>query len=101
MPVPLLVVFLLIPPTIRMARLRAREAQRYGEEAIAPGGWRYGECRRFLDWASQYDTGGLDVRSRALHEEWLRALPCPVLRLEGPLSLDDMLAAVEVARLEW
>jgi adenylate kinase family enzyme len=93
-----LVVFLLVPRALRLARLREREAKRYGEEAIAPGGWRYEECRRFLDWAAQYDTGGRDMRSRALHEEWLRALPCPVLRLEGAMPLCDMLATVEAAR---
>lgn len=33
-----LVVFLVVPTEVRLARLRARELQRYGHEAIAAGG---------------------------------------------------------------
>jgi adenylate kinase family enzyme len=75
-----LVVFLWIPPDVRLARLRARERARYGA-AIEPGGVRYEASQKFLAWAAGYDEG-LEVpeRCRKLHEDWLAALPCPVVR---------------------
>ena len=33
-----------------------------------------------MAWAAAYETGGVE-RNRAMHEQWLAALPCPVLRL--------------------
>jgi hypothetical protein len=48
----------------------------------------------FLDWAGRYDTGGLEMRSRALHEAWLATLPCAVLRLEGELSVAEQLVQI-------
>jgi len=90
-----LVVFLAIPKALRMARLRAREIQRYGERAVAPGGERRQAHVEFLDWAASYDEGGLDIRTRALHEKWLAALPCPVIRLEENLSCAEQLARID------
>jgi adenylate kinase family enzyme len=84
-----LVVFLWLAPEIRMARLATREAARYGAEAIAPGGPLHARSQAFLAWAARYDTSGTQERSRALHEQWLAALPCPVLRLDTPASVDD------------
>ena len=60
-----LVVFLVVPTEVRLARLRAREAARYGREAIAPGGALHGAHLEFLDWAGRYDTGDVEMRSRA------------------------------------
>ena len=90
-----LVVFLWIPPEIRMARLRERERARYGA-AIEPGGPQHESSRAFLEWAAGYD-GALEPphRCRRLHEEWLAALPCPVVRF-----LDTAPTAEHVARLE-
>jgi adenylate kinase family enzyme len=90
-----LVVFLVVPSEVRLARLRAREVERYGREAIAPGGALHGSHTEFLDWAARYDAGGLDMRSRALHEAWLAALPGPTLRLEGDRPVAEQLARVE------
>jgi len=90
-----LVVFLVIPTPIRLARLRAREIARYGHQAIAPGGERHQAHVEFLEWAGRYDTGGLEMRSRALHEAWLAALPCAVLRLEGDRSVGEQLTQIE------
>ena len=76
-----LVVFLAIPASIRMERLRAREIERYGARAIAHGGAHHDAHLQFLDWARGYDAGDLTIRSRALHEAWLAELPCRVIRL--------------------
>jgi len=92
-----LVVFLWVPPDIRLARLRARERARYGD-AIAPGGPQHDQSEAFLAWAARYDEG-LDVpeRCRRLHETWLAALPCPVLRVEGMASVEANLALVSTS----
>ena len=83
-----LVVFLWVPSDIRLARLRARERARYGD-AIAPGAPQHDRSEAFMAWAAGYDEG-LDVpeRCRRLHETWLAALPCPVLRIEGTASVE-------------
>jgi hypothetical protein len=89
-----LVVFLVVPTPVRLARLRAREIDRYGQHAIASGGELHQAHVAFLEWAGRYDIGGQDMRSRALHEAWLSVLPCSVVRLEGDLSIDEELAVI-------
>jgi adenylate kinase family enzyme len=86
-----LVVFLWIPPDVRLARLRARERARYGA-AIDPGGLQHESCERFLAWAAGYDEElAPPERCRRLHEEWLARLPCPVVRFEGAASTAEHL----------
>jgi adenylate kinase family enzyme len=88
------VIFLLAPTALRLARLAARERQHFGEEAVAPGGAMHANHAAFLAWAAEYDAGGLGMRSRARHEAWLAALPCPVLRLDAERTVDAQLASV-------
>jgi adenylate kinase family enzyme len=88
-----LVVFLYLPPGIRLRRLEEREFGRYGE-AIVPGGRRHDAHREFMDWAARYDAGGPEVRSRRMHEDWLAGLGCPVLRIEGEVPLAERLDRV-------
>jgi adenylate kinase family enzyme len=88
-----LVVFCAVPPEIRLARLRARERERYGEAAIAPGGRRRAKYEAFIAWAASYEDGPVAERSRAMHEAWLAALPCPVLRLEDTDDVETRLKA--------
>ncbi|MFD1176625.1 AAA family ATPase [Paenibacillus puldeungensis] len=80
-----LVIFLWIPGEIRMERLKHREKERYGKE-IDVGGKRYEESIKFLDWASQYDNGGMEIRSKVSHEKWISELKCPVFRIEGDIE---------------
>ncbi len=77
--------------------MRARELDRYGREAIAAGGPLHQAHVDFLDWAGRYDDGGVDMRSRALHETWVAALPGNVVRLEGVRAIADQLAELEAA----
>lgn len=87
------VVFLTLPPELRLSRLREREAERYGPR-ITPGGAQHETHLEFMEWAGMYDSGGLDMRSRTLHEHWLRALSCPVLRLDGDLTCGERVSRV-------
>ena len=73
------VVFLLIPPAIRLQRLKQREIERYGSGIEHPSNPRYQDSQNFLHWAAAYDAGGSNMRSRFSHEEWIANLPCPVL----------------------
>jgi adenylate kinase family enzyme len=86
------VVFLRTPAAIRMERLRAREIARYGAEAVAPGGERHRAYVEFLNWAADYDAGTLAGRTLARHEQFLAALACPVLRLDGTKPKDELVA---------
>jgi adenylate kinase family enzyme len=92
-----LVVFLTLDATARMARLRAREAARYGAR-VEPGGDMAASSAAFLAWAAAYDTAGAEQRSRFLHEAWLRELSCPVLRLDSSAPVGQLADAV-MARL--
>lgn len=89
-----LVVFLWVPHDLRMARLREREVERYGAEAIGVGGAMHAGSVSFLKWAAGYDDGGLETRSLRLHNDWLATLPGPVLRLEDPATVEANLAEV-------
>lgn len=77
-----LAVFLSLPHTLRMERLRARERARYGNR-ITPGGDMHEAHQAFMTWASGYDTGKAPLRSLDLHERWMRQLGCPILRLDS------------------
>ncbi len=81
-----LVVFLYVPAEVRLARLRARERERFGP-AIEPGGSMYERHRAFLRWAAGYDTG-TSGRTRETDASWLAQLRCPVLPMTGECPTD-------------
>ena len=88
-----LVVFIYTPAEIRLERLRAREFKRFGADA-APGGSIHKEVMEFIEWASHYDDGTREGRNLARHQEWLKKLPCPVIRLDGTRSLNELVKEV-------
>jgi adenylate kinase family enzyme len=79
------VIFIFLPQATRLSRLRERERQRFGTR-IDDGGDMYQQHIDFIDWAKKYDEGGLEVRSQTLHEDWLKSLTCPILKISGELS---------------
>ena len=89
-----LVVYLWIPKDLRIERLVKREIGRYGKKEIEVGGKMYSAFNDFIQWASDYDDGGLNMRSKAMHEQWMASLNCQVLRLEGNMSLEERVEAV-------
>jgi hypothetical protein len=78
-----LIVFLYLDAAIRVERLRAREIEELG--AADP---------EFLDWAAAYDEGPSSGRSFAKHTAWLAERSCPILRLEGDLSVEERVRRV-------
>lgn len=87
------VIYLSAPTPVRMARLAARERARYGA-AIEPGGAMHQINADFMAWASRYDEDSFDGRSRRAHDDWLAALPCPVIRLDGARETAMLVAEV-------
>ena len=88
-----LVVFLYAPTAIRLERLRAREARRFGE-AVAPGGSQHEQAGKFIEWASHYDDGTREGRNLARHQAWLATLPCRVQCLDGTRQLPDLVREI-------
>ncbi|HSG91004.1 MAG TPA: AAA family ATPase [Pseudomonadales bacterium] len=91
-----LALFLTLAPAVRLERLAAREARRYGSR-IAPGGDMHGAHLDFMAWAASYDSAGPPTRSLALHEAFSSRLPCPVLPLDGARPLADLVRAARDA----
>ena len=71
----------------RIERLRKREKEHFGAR-IEIGGDMYENHRVFLEWAASYDDGGLDMRSKAKHDEWKKLLLCKQILLNGSDSLE-------------
>lgn len=88
-----LILFLHTPTTIRMQRLDAREAARYGAR-IQPGGDMHVQHMAFRDWASRYDDPTFSGRNIAQHQEWLAEQSAPVLRLQGELPTAELMTQV-------
>lgn len=91
-----LVVFLFVPPEVRLARLRAREAARHGVR-IAPGGDMHQTHIDFMAWAEGYDSPEGPGRNLAAQRAWLAALPCPVLEIAGTQRPGETLEMVLAA----
>ena len=86
-----LAIFTTLPHDLRLKRLRQRETERYGARIEASGDM-YESSQAFLDWASSYDTAGLEQRSLYTHQQWMENLNCHVLNLQ---SLEPTKAMVD------
>ena len=78
-----------------MARLHRREHARFGKR-ILPGGDMNELSQAFLAWAASYDEGGLDIRSKRRHDQWLRTLPCPIICFAREYAIEEHLAVLMV-----
>jgi len=87
-----LAIFVTTTTNIRIKRIEKREYERHGER-IHTGGDMYDRHQGFVDWAKSYDTDNPD-RSLKLHEDWIRTLPCPVLRIDGSISVNENIAKI-------
>jgi adenylate kinase family enzyme len=88
-----LAIFITLPHDLRLERLRAREVERYGQR-INVGGDMYEASQAFLDWASSYDTAGLEQRSLVTHQEWIQKLSCPILYIQSLQPLEAIIDEV-------
>lgn len=76
------VVLLTLPPDVRMARLRKREAGAYGTR-IEAGGDMAETHAAFMTWAEGYDDPDFESRSLHGHRAWCAALPCRHMELDS------------------
>jgi adenylate kinase family enzyme len=89
-----LAIYLSTPTDVRLSRLRIRETAEFGRDAVSPGGSRYDDFQDFMDWASHYESGTREGRSRQMHETFLAGLSCPVLLLEGTMPAEELVIRV-------
>lgn len=78
---------------IRIERLKKREREHFGSR-IDAGGDMYKNHQEFIDWAASYDTGDLNMRSKAKHDEWQKQLQCRVILLDGSLPVEKNLEII-------
>lgn len=89
-----LVIFLYLPPQIRMERLRKREFERYGEE-ITVNPERAVKSEEFLEWAKDYDHDtGIANRTLNAHREWLTGIDVPLLEISGDYPVSDKIKVI-------
>lgn len=79
---------------IRIERLVRREQLRFGNR-IDIGGDMYENHQKFLNWAAAYDNGGIDMRSKAKHDEWQIKLGCRCILLNGSMPLEENLQIIQ------
>jgi len=91
-----LVVFLFVPPDVRLERIMQRERQRYGAD-IDPGGRMHENHKAFVDWARGYDTADSEGRSHVRHRAWIDNLPCPVVEITGVPTVEESVECVLAA----
>lgn len=89
-----LAVRLVTDTDIRMERLKVREKQKFGDR-IMPGGDMYINHIEFIEWARKYDTGSVDMRSKAKHDEWQKMLLCRQVVLNGADDLEENFKKVQ------
>lgn len=89
-----LVIRLVTDTDIRIERLKIREKQKFGDRII-PGGDMYTNHTEFIEWAREYDTGSVDMRSKAKHDEWQKLLLCKQIVLNGADDLEENFKIVQ------
>lgn len=88
------VVFLYLPPLIRLERLRQRERQLYGSRVLK-GGDMESDHQDFMQWSEKYDSGAAgDTNSLPSHKAFLNNLTCPVVRFESPMTTEKQVADI-------
>lgn len=91
------IVFLHIPQTIRLERLKKREMQRYGEH-ITSDPLRKKKFEDFIRWAKDYDEDtGIAYRTLKKHKHWLKAQKVPIVEIVGDVSVNQRIQLVENA----
>ncbi|NNU81273.1 hypothetical protein HMH01_12580 [Halovulum dunhuangense] len=88
------IVFLRAPRDLRLERLRLRETQRHGVEALVDGGPHFLAMEAFLAAAARYDEAGGKGRNLWTHRAWLARQACPVIESDGARPVEAQLSAV-------
>ena len=84
---------------VRIERLKNREKKQFGSR-IEIGGDMYQNYIEFIEWASAYDSGGIDMRSKVKHDQWEKLLQCKQITVNGEDDLNYNLELVKNALSE-
>ncbi len=84
-----------IEPELRLKRIKDREMERFGSR-IEEGGDMYEQHLEFMEWAAQYDTAGVNMRSKAKHDEWQKLLNCQVIAVDSGKTLEQIMLTLDV-----
>lgn len=91
-----LAIRLQVPSEIRLKRIKHREKERtdirFQNEEYKKN------HEAFLVWANQYDSGPVTMRSKAMHDEWVKKLSCPLLNLDGTFAVNELLTRIHAHR---
>lgn len=82
-----LVVYLQTDTETRLERVQERELRMFGNR-ILEGGDMYGDHQKFLKDVAGYENG-TGASTLQQHEEWMDALKCKILRLDGGRGLEE------------
>ncbi len=83
---------------VRLERLKERERQCFGSR-IEAGGDMYRNHLEFMEWAAGYDTGDLNTRSKAKHDQWQTLLKCRQIVVNGEDPLVQNLELIKKSLL--
>lgn len=92
-----LIILVLTPTPVRLARIRRREAEKFGAR-VKPGGDLHHNHAEFLKWAASYDEPYFGGRSLTRHRAWLAGRDEPILELSGARPVEEITEAA-LARL--
>ncbi|HVH40798.1 MAG TPA: AAA family ATPase [Labilithrix sp.] len=89
-----LVVFLYLPPPLRLARLREREQHLYGDRIAKDGDMEHDHVS-FMRWTEGYEAGSIEgTNTLGHHRAFAESSKCRVLNLHSPLSTADQVREV-------
>lgn len=91
-----LAVRLVTDTEIRINRIKSREKQKFGDR-IMPNGDMYTTHMEFIEWTRKYDTGSVNMRSKAQHDEWQKLLLCKQIVLDGADALEENSRKIQAA----
>ncbi len=91
-----LIIFLWIPPQIRVDRIKLREFNRYGN-IIYKDPERKKQFDDFVIWAQDYDhVSGIANRNIYAHKKWLATMNCPILEIIGDFTTDQRIELIKM-----
>ena len=88
-----IIIYKYVSQELRINRLKKREKERHGDR-LKSGNDMHSLHLDFIKWASGYETGGLEMRSRKSEEVWMNLASCKIIRLETEMPIDDELKYV-------
>lgn len=89
-----LIVYMDLPLDVRLKRIQKREERRFGDR-VKPGGDLYEQHLDFLEWVSQYDELGEDVRSKKQHLKWIEDMDVPTVAIEDLHTVEELLDIID------